>query len=150
MRRGCCPQNSAVSRKLGTICFWFRALELQDHGLYLCYSYNKLFKVKKKKRKGVKSTEYQSEWHSCLVCFLLPGALHFKNTCCGFSMIIFPLPVLYLPYCKYPLVESCFSCLSPAFCLSSYSLNFLQASTVYFFSNLYESDGIYFILHQDF
>ena len=107
-------------------------------------------KLKKKKRKGVKSTEYQSEWHSCLVCFLLPGALHFKNTCCGFSMIIFPLPVLYLPYCKYPLVESCFSCLSPAFCLSSYSLNFLQASTVYFFSNLYESDGIYFILHQDF
>lgn len=65
-------------------------------------------KLKKKKSK-TKCTGCHSEWHYCIVCFLLPGALHFKNTCCGFSMIIFPLPMLYLPYCKYPFVQSCFS-----------------------------------------
>lgn len=86
----------------------------------------------KKKRKGVKSAEYQSEWRYCMVCFLLSGALHFKNTCCGFSVIISPLPVLCLPCCKYPFVGSCFACISHA--LSSFIFtNFLQASTVYFF-----------------
>ena len=106
---------------------------MQDHGLYLCCSHNKLFKVKKKKSKGVKSAEYQSEWRYCMVCFLLSGALHFKNTCCGFSVIISPLPVLCLPYCKYPFVGSCFSCISHALCLSSYSLTFSKLPLYIFF-----------------
>ena len=151
---GCCPENSAVSRKqgtLGTICFWFRVLELQDHELYLCYSHNKLFKVKKKKKKKkerggkskTKCTGCQSEWHYCIVCVLLPGALHFKNTCCGFSVIIFPLPVLYLPYCKYPFVQSCFSFLARvSFLICTI---FLQTSTVHIFpnTNLCKSNGVF-------
>lgn len=75
-------------------------------------------KLKKKRVKSkTKCTGCQSEWHYCIVRFLLPGALHFENTCCGFSMIIFPLPVLYLPYCKYPFVQSCFSFSASRMCV---------------------------------